>query len=82
MEIIVIGLKIYNFTIIKRVEDFDGKSESRPQWLVRCDCGRESKKVNRYILRSTGNCGKGCGLRKTTQNNKQIPASRDRAVNV
>lgn len=50
------NLKIGFLTLIKRAEDFDGLSDSRPQWLCRCDCGNTITKVNRDIKRAP-HCG-------------------------
>lgn len=55
---IEIGQRYGKLVVIERVEDFDGLSDSRPQWLCKCDCGKEVKKVNRYLTRSmTPHCG-------------------------
>lgn len=44
---------------IKRVEDFDGMSDTRAQWLCKCDCGNEVVRVNRSLTRNKSNsCGR------------------------
>lgn len=48
---IKIGNRYGSLIVIKRVEDFEGESDIRAQWLCKCDCGKEVRMVNRYILR-------------------------------
>lgn len=38
-------------TILKRVEDYDGKTDLRAQYLVRCECGKKEKIIARYLKR-------------------------------
>lgn len=60
------GVKINNYTVIRRVGVFEGKSDERAMWEVECKCGLRKIKINRYIRRSL-NCGSDCGLKKVNQ---------------
>ena len=46
------GKKFDMFNVLKRVEDYDGKSDLRTQWLVECEeCGNREKVVGRSLKR-------------------------------
>ena len=53
--------KLYDLTgrffgdlhVIKRIENYYGKSDDRTQWLCECACGKKIKVVGRYLKRKT-----------------------------
>lgn len=55
------GKEIGAVKVIKRVEDFDGESDSRSQYLVHCSkCEKESKVVGRNLKRYKTRYNNGC----------------------
>ena len=57
------GRKVGKVVVIKRVENFEGMSDSRSQYLVRCsNCGGEHKVVGRDLKRYSMRFKNGCYL--------------------
>ena len=47
----LINKKFGCLSVIERVENYDGKADIRPQYLVICDCGNTFKIVARNLKR-------------------------------
>lgn len=64
--------KVGSWTLIKRVEDFDGAQDLRAMWLCRCSCGMEQKVVARYLQRGDSKACVGCTPKQFTPTVNQV----------
>lgn len=56
-----VGEIIHNVKIVMRVENYEGDSDSRSQWLIEClICNKEQKIVGRELTRYRSRFKKGC----------------------
>lgn len=63
-KFIDVGKKFGCFTIIKKMGLREFACDDRVIWKIKCDCGYEYIKVNRYITRKMNlYCSKDCKLR-------------------
>jgi len=58
------GKSINGLTVIERVENFEGETDSRVQYLVICDCGNKFKTVARYLTRNKEKGCRKCNFKK------------------
>lgn len=62
-------------TVLKRIENFDGKSDSRKQYACRCECGQVEKVIARYLKRGDKKACRTCSLKiHTTQGCNEVKA--------
>lgn len=67
------GLKIGYIVVKKRVENFEGKSDSRSQYLVSCmKCNGDHKVVGRDLKRYRTRFKQGCYLCSTFSPNPKV----------
>ncbi len=64
-NVLQVGSKFGCLTLIKSLGMKDFSTDERRVWQVKCDCGYEYEKVDRYITRKMNlYCSDKCGLRE------------------
>lgn len=58
----LIGRVFHKLIVLERAPNFEGKSDSRSQYLCRCICGREELVVGRNLTRSDKKCCRNCSV--------------------